>query len=80
MKPVEASSLPQNKTRNRFKNIKCCKRPSKVWISQLYCISIAVQIVDETRVVLTPVEGVEHDYINANIVDVSNTMLWLLCT
>ena len=27
--------------------------------------------VDETRVILTPIEGAEHDYINANFIDVS---------
>ena len=28
-------------------------------------------VVDKTRVVLTPIEGAEHDYINANFIDVS---------
>lgn len=34
----------------------------------LYCV------VDETRVILTPIEGAEHDYINANFIDVSKTL------
>ena len=28
-------------------------------------------LVDHTRVTLTPIEGAEHDYINANFIDVS---------
>ena len=36
--------------------------------------------VDETRVVLTPIEGAKHDYINANFIDVSNSVGLFLFT
>ena len=72
MNSVDASSLPENKKKNRFKNIKCCKKieHDNVFQLMIYIIFNSVTV-DETRVILTPIEGAEHDYINANFIDVS---------
>ncbi len=32
------------------------------------------EIVDETRVILSPIEDADHDYINGNIIDVSKVV------
>ena len=36
-----------------------------------YNYLFSCSLVDHTRVTLTPIEGAEHDYINANFIDVS---------
>ena len=66
---VEVCITAENKNRNRYANIQCCKYSiNKTCILLTY---ICFFTVDHSRCMLQSVGGYGNDYINANFIDVS---------